>query len=150
DVTGEWLCVASANGLLHLLRTDGYSRLEVLPRAWLSGTPLTHVHEVVGTSDGFVVGGVVSGQLVAPHYDLGRRRLRAHRLGLVVGEGVHGWRYDAENHSAVAHLGRIAHAVDLASGGLATSVTGPLGSHRAKAAIDKVLAAPQSDLEVVS
>ncbi len=66
--------------MLHAVLTDG-SDFEVLPRGMVNGKVLSAVTGVVGVRVGFVVLGLIDGQLAAIHYHLGTRRCRAYNLG---------------------------------------------------------------------
>jgi hypothetical protein len=71
DCDGKYLLTASANGMLHAVRTDG-SGFEVLPRAMVAidgKAVLNRVTRVLGVANGFVVIGSVRNQLVIAHYD---------------------------------------------------------------------------------
>ncbi len=80
DADGIYLLAASENGMLHAVLTDG-SGFEVLPRGMVKGKVLTAVTGVVGVRVGFVVLGLIDGQLAAIHYHLGTRRCKAYNLG---------------------------------------------------------------------
>ncbi|MDR3636278.1 MAG: hypothetical protein P4L84_20920 [Isosphaeraceae bacterium] len=118
DDHGEWLLLAGAPGLLHAWKVDG-SRAEILPRAWLGGTPLHRAEVVLGVAGGFVVAGKIGKELMLAHYDLGKRTVAVHRLGINGGpERI--WWYDRRNHAVVGcNKGSryVVFAVDLASTG---------------------------------
>ncbi len=83
DCVGKHLLTASANGMLHAVRTDG-SGFEVLPRAMVDidgKAVLNRVDCVLGVADGFVVIGTIRKQLVIAHYDFGQRSCKAYTLG---------------------------------------------------------------------
>jgi hypothetical protein len=103
DAAGKHLLVASSNGMLHAVRTDG-SRFEVLRRAMidLDGKKvLTQLRQVKGVAGGFVVVGTAGDKLVAAHYDFAQRSCKAYCLGAGnwVNEGVY---YYSDLQSVVA------------------------------------------------
>jgi hypothetical protein len=80
DCAGDWLLVATNDGMLYATRTDG-SRMEVLPRGMVDGRVLRKVWAVGGARDGFVVlAGPNCGALL--HYDFTTRTCKAHRWRL--------------------------------------------------------------------
>jgi hypothetical protein len=82
DHLGDWLLLGTADGMLYATRTaDG--RMEVLPRGFLDGAPLTNVWRVHGTRDGFVVL-ILGDGCIALHYDLAARVCTAHRLEMLL------------------------------------------------------------------
>lgn len=117
DDTGEWLLLAAAPGLLHVWKLDG-SHAEVLPRAWVDGAPLHRVEVLLGVAGGFVVAGTNGKELVLAHYELARRTLTAHRLGIMHGPAERIWWYDRRHHSVVGcrkSSRYVIYAVDLAA-----------------------------------
>jgi hypothetical protein len=122
DHAGEWVLQLSHNGLLHAWRCDG-SALEVLPRGYVNGAVLTHVEAVRGVAGGFVVGGLLRGELAAVHYDFTRRSCAVHLLGQTTGPGRWQWFYFPDLHCVTALTGQEQHgrpacvcAVDLGTG----------------------------------
>jgi hypothetical protein len=105
DHAGEWVLQLSHNGLLHAWRCDGSAR-EVLPRGHVNDAVMTHVEAVRGVAGGFVVGGLLRGELVAVHYDLARRSCTAHLLGQKSGPGRWQWFYFPDLHCVTATTGR--------------------------------------------
>ncbi|HVK07616.1 MAG TPA: hypothetical protein VM597_02450 [Gemmataceae bacterium] len=88
----------SRSGIPHAIRTDG-TAVEVLPRAYLSGTVFRQVEAVLGVAGGVVLGGTmdvgpeptlttvpevhrVNRTNVAAHYDFDTRRVRVYELPL--------------------------------------------------------------------
>jgi hypothetical protein len=98
DAGGEYLLLAShcCGSLLQLTRIpDG--RTEVLPRPVWQGELLSSIQTLLGVAGGFVVAGVVSGWLVAAHYDLRERTVQVYCFPT----GVFGgrcWRYLRKRH----------------------------------------------------
>jgi hypothetical protein len=115
DHSGAWLLTASLNGMLHLTRTDG-TGYEVLPRPLVGGEVLLAPDAVLGVMGGFVVAGALCGQLVAAHYDLAGRTVRAHLLGPADAARPAPWRYLRARHTVAAgDLGDVV-AVNLSTG----------------------------------
>jgi hypothetical protein len=98
DYSGQWLLTASANGMLHATRVDG-SETEVLPRGMYQGQVLRDVSHVVGVGGGFVVAGIIGGQLVAFHYDWQSHHCRKYLLN--VRRHSDPWWYVRELHCMV-------------------------------------------------
>ena len=93
---------ASTRGLLHATRTDD-TGFEVLPRGMHKGQALAEVEAVLGVLGGFVVAGVVAGEWVAVHYDLGPKQVRAYALGASHRrERRPTWRYVRDLHLVAA------------------------------------------------
>jgi hypothetical protein len=80
DHAGDWLLVATADGMLFATRTDG-SRTEVLPRGAVGGQVVTEVGSLLGVVGGFVV--IAGAPPVALHYDFRSRTCRAYPLPTV-------------------------------------------------------------------
>lgn len=112
--SGDWLLVASGNGILHAHATDG-SCTEVLPRGLLHNDVLTDVEAILGLSGGFVVGGRLEMELVAMHYHWPERRVVAHVLGAAEGKRWQ-WFYFPQFHSVVVRHEAVCYGVDLATG----------------------------------
>lgn len=81
DTENEWVMTAGRDGALSLLKLDG-SPPEVVPRASRDGLVMTVVEAVLGMPGGFVVCGRLPqvrpnapADVVAAHFDLGRRRV---------------------------------------------------------------------------
>jgi hypothetical protein len=75
DATGDWLLVATHDGMLYATRTDG-SRSEILPRGLVRSTIVTivtNVTQVIGVAGGFVVVTVRPEQVLALHYNFSTR-----------------------------------------------------------------------------
>jgi hypothetical protein len=75
DYSGEWLLVATSNGMLHAVRTDG-STSRIWPRPASGGHVMQSVRAVVGVAGGFVVAGRLKDGLLAAHYDIASRTCR--------------------------------------------------------------------------
>ncbi len=109
DEGGEWLLVASNNGMLHAFKLDG-SELEVLPRGMIGREVLTEVERVRGVVGGFAVCGRVGKRLCVVHYEFGARRCTAHTLledlreieTPTIKAATWQWYYFPELHSVVA------------------------------------------------
>lgn len=114
DRAGDWLLVASGNGILHAHAVDG-SATEVLPRGMLHHDVLTDVEAVLGLAGGFVVGGRLEMELVAMHYHFPERRVVAHVLGAAEGKRWQ-WFYLPQFHSVVVRHENVCYGVDLATG----------------------------------
>ncbi len=117
DLGGKWLLAASANGMLHAVRTDGFG-FEVLPRGFCRGQVLTDVRQVKGVADGFVVVGLIGADCVGFHYHFGERRCSL----FVLGDGnwlPDGTHYYPDLHTVVVlehYYGKpVASAIDLAT-----------------------------------
>jgi hypothetical protein len=133
DASGEHVAVLGPAGLLQVAKLDG-SAPEVLPRAVLDGVPLTLVEAVLGVDGGFVVCGKIGGRpgtfhfdstvdgggylittSVAAHYDLTRRSVIVHRLGMA-GSRTGRW-FSFPDLNAVAVVNAAGHiAIDLGTG----------------------------------
>jgi hypothetical protein len=80
DASGKRLLVTASDGMLYLLAPEE-SATEVLPRPFTAGRLLSTVEAVRGVRGGFVVCGVMDGELTAAHYDLDRRVCKVYSLG---------------------------------------------------------------------
>ncbi len=154
DHSGEWLLTATAQGMLHAWRTDG-SHSEVWPRGMIGGEVVRDVQAVLGVVGGFVVAGVLGGNLVAVHYDLRERRCRARvllaktEIRSTATSDVVRWMYDRELHCVVLHETAPRQAWDLAG---EPGLTRADQKGRAFEAVRKALRYPQQPpyLEVTS
>jgi len=79
DYDTQWLITVSGQGILHLWKLDG-STQEMLPRP-LATTVLKRILALIGVRGGFVIIGILDGQLEAFHYDVSTRRCKRFNLG---------------------------------------------------------------------
>lgn len=84
DTAGEWLVIVARGGIPHAV-TDKGDRLEVLPRAMITGEVVKNVYRVLPVNGGVVLCGTVpDGKLqcyVAAHYDRANRTVRTYYFG---------------------------------------------------------------------
>jgi len=139
DAGGEWILIATHNGLLSLCRTDG-TRCELLPRGWIESHVLTDVEAVLGVAGGFVVAGSYAHcWLGAVHYDLATHTARAYRLGVGRSAGERQWYYFRDLHCFAVQKEDWRFAVDLGTGETAAQSQGVIPSPgRAQAACDEL------------
>jgi hypothetical protein len=118
DRAGDWLLAATANGMLHAIRTDG-SAIETWPRPVHGGVVLNHCEAVVGVAGGFAVVDGTPGHVLVAHYDVNSRncRVRETRLNRDSWKNRHWW-YDQEQHSIVTGKGEQLLVLDLSTGEL--------------------------------
>ena len=108
--------VATQRGYLHLYRlSDG--RLEMLPRAEKDGEVLLSPDSIIGVHGGIVVGGMIHNALVAAHYDLAKRTVKVHSLGLP-GEGPMRWYAFPEIQSIAVRQIAACRGLDLVTGAM--------------------------------
>jgi hypothetical protein len=102
DHAGEWLLLATNQGMLHAVRTDG-TESEILPRGRVDGLVVQHVQEVLGVAGGFVVATPYPCP-TALHYDFAARTCTAHRFTArgKTGDAVK-WYYFRWAHTLVLH-----------------------------------------------
>jgi hypothetical protein len=143
DADGEWVLIATHNGMLSLSRTDG-TRHELLPRGFADGKVLKEVGGVIGVAGGFAVVGMVDKDLITVHYDLASRTARLHRLGEVRVPFPYWLHYFRDLHAVVARYDQTfpAYAVDLATGDTEVSFGAEAGSPRNRAARACLAVAP--------
>jgi hypothetical protein len=112
------LLTAAQFGMLCVTKVDG-SAHEILPRCLLGGRILTEIDQVLGVSGGFVVCGSMPGLLlVAAHYDLANRMVKAYEFpvsGERLATGVE-WRYLRRRHLLILRAGERFSSVHLATG----------------------------------
>lgn len=116
DYAGEWLLLATVQGVLCATRTDG-SGSEVWPRPFVGNAVLREVEAVVGVAGGFVVAGTIGRRLVAAHYDIESRACRVYEAGVTAElKEPQAWWYARHSHAAVTALGTRLWCLDLSAG----------------------------------
>ncbi|MFO0956136.1 MAG: hypothetical protein U0800_01575 [Isosphaeraceae bacterium] len=84
DPGGRWLFVCGYAGVVHAWRVDD-GEGEILPRGVFGGKVVSDVVGLVGVSEGVLAMARLEGELIAIHYDLGMRRIRAYPIGAIAG-----------------------------------------------------------------
>jgi hypothetical protein len=118
DRAGDWLLAATANGMLHAIRTDG-SAVETWPRPVHGDVVLNQCEAVLGVPGGFAVVDSTPGHMLVAHYDVNSRKCRVHetRLNRDSWRSRHWW-YDQDHHSIVTGKGEQLLVLDLSTGEL--------------------------------
>lgn len=139
DADARFLLVVTQRGYLHLWDLES-GKVEILPRALHEeGKPVTEVHAILGVRGGFVVAGQHRYDLIAAHFDIDRRRVRLHRLGLAATGAACWYSFPGLNAIAVRD-GEQCRGLDLDSGGRFEQGGNASGQHpRAYAANYKAL-----------
>lgn len=110
------MLVATQRGYLHIYRLSDGS-LEMLPRAALDGEVLLYPDSIIGVRGGIVVGGMLHSVLIAAHYDLAKRTVKVHSLGLP-GEGPRRWFAFPEFQSIAVRQIASCRGLDLVTGAM--------------------------------
>jgi hypothetical protein len=104
DHSGQSLLLATANAMLHAVRTDG-SATEVWPRPASGGDVMYRVSAVVGVAGGFVVAGRLQGGMSAAHYDIASRKCRLLARAPLEAYFEHElWWYDRISHTVTTEI----------------------------------------------